>query len=49
MVDSQGDASPGMWQCYADHVLGEEMHLHDAVAYWEAAQAALPLAEVLYM
>ena len=38
MADPQGKtSSPGGMPVMA----GEEMHLHDAVAFWEAAQSAL--------
>ena len=44
MVDAQGQALPaGTMPKFA----GEEMRLHDAVAYWEGAQAALAHAGLL--
>ena len=44
MADVQGKITPaGTMPQFA----GEEMHLHDAVAYWESAQAALAYAGLL--
>ena len=45
MVDGQGHASPT--GSIMPTLAGEDLHLHDAVAYWESAQAALAHAGLL--
>ena len=45
MVDGQGHPSP--MGSTMPILSGEDMHLHDAVAYWESAQAALAHAGLL--